>query len=406
MKKILHYSILLTALAFVFASCEKDDTDMADIIAQYQVEPVAIELDFSDLTEAPDVPVTDENDSAYNDYVENFPWNKVIEIAFNGGETPVVTGKVTGVMVQCDGNHVTVINLSGPVKFVVSGQTTDGSLKFYGDKRFQLLLNGAEITNPHGAAINNQGSKSMYVVLADGTTNRLQDGPDYTMVDEEDQKAALFSEGQIIFSGNGELTVLAVGRGGIRSDDYIRIRPGVRIHVNSTALDGLRANDGIILDGGVLNIETSGVGAKGVRSGGPMTVNGGRLIAVNNGNTREDTTDEGLADTTACAALYCDTVIVVNKGVVKLKATGDGGKGLNAKHDVDINGGTFMAVASGTREIKKPKGVKIDRNFSVSGGYFYAYSRRSDPLEVAGKTDVAPGYKTWDIGPKVITIAF
>jgi len=308
---------------------------MDDIIAQYQVEPVNIELDFSELAEAPDVPVTDENDSAYNDYVENTTWNKVINIDFDG-EAVAINGTVSGVMVQTTGAHVTVVNMSGPVKFVVSGHTSNGSLKFYGDKRFQLLLNGADVTNPNGAAINNQGSKSMYVVLAEGTQNRLEDGTAYTMVDEEDQKAALFSEGQIIFSGIGRLNVFANGRGGIRSDDYIRIRPGVKLHIHSTALDGLRANDGIIVDGGVINVETEGAGAKGVRSGGVMKINGGRLVAISHGDCRIETTD-GLIDTTACAALYCDTLLNVNAGILKLMATGDGGKGLNAKQDVAVS---------------------------------------------------------------------
>ena len=386
------------------ASCVKDDTDMDEIIAQYQVEPAAVELDFSDFSEIPDVPVIDENDSAYNDYVENTTWSKVININFSG-EAAQVTGTVPGVMVQTSGAHVTVVNMSGPVQFVITGKTTDGSLKFYGDKRFQILLNGAEITNPHGAAINNQGSKSLYVVLADGSVNRLQDGTDYVMVDEEDQKAALFSEGQIIFSGKGQLDVTAVGRAGIRSDDYIRLRPGVKIHVNSSALDGLRANDGIIIDGGVINIETTGAGAKGVRSGGPMTVNGGRLVAISDGDTRIETVDAVL-DTATCASLYCDTLLTVNAGIIRLKATGDGGKGINAKRDVVINGGSVEAVASGTRKVKKPKGVKIDGNFAISGGYFYSYSRRSDPMEVTGTTRVAPGYKTYDIQPKLITIAY
>ena len=154
MKKFLRYSLLLAAMTMVMASCQKDDTDMDDIIAQYQVEPATVELDFTALDEAPDVPVTNENDSAYNDYVENSSWSKVINISF-GGEAVEVSGKVTGVSVQTSGDHVTVMNLSGPVKFVISGHTANGSLKFYGDKRFQVLLNGADITNPHGAAINN-----------------------------------------------------------------------------------------------------------------------------------------------------------------------------------------------------------------------------------------------------------
>ena len=405
MNKILRYSLLLTALAFVMMSCHRDDSEMEAIIAEYQVEPASVAFDFTELAEAPDVPVTDENDSAFNDYVENSPWNKVINIDFDG-ESATVSGSVPGVAVQRDGAHVTIMNLSGPVKFVVSGRTQNGSLKFYGDKRFQVLLNGADITNPHGAAINNQGGKSLYVVLADGTVNHLQDGETYTMVEEEDQKAALFSEGQIIFSGHGELAVVAVGRGGIRSDDYIRIRPGVKIFVNSSALDGLRANDGIIVDGGVINIGTIGAGAKGVRSGGEMIVNGGRLIAMSVGDPRTDIDDDGLNDTTACAALYCDSLLTVNGGVLKFKATGDGGKGINGKWDVDFKGGTLIAVATGSRKIKKPKGVKLDGSLNISGGYFYSYSKRSDPLETGGKLNVASGYTTYTYGPKVLTIAY
>ena len=63
-------------------------------------------------------------------------------------------------------------------------------------------------------------------------------------------------------------------------------------------------------------------------------------------------------------------------------------------------------MATGTREVKKPKGVKIDGNFAISGGYFYSYSRRSDPMEVTGMTRIAPGYKTYDIQPRLITIAY
>ena len=403
MKRIF-LGLMAMALGLVFVSCENDDTDFSDIIAEYQAEPVEIELDFSALSEVPDVPVTDENDSTYNDYVENSPWNKVIYIAFNG-ENATVTNSVPGVAVQATGAHVIVTNMSGPVKFVLSGSTTNGSIKFYGDKRFQILLNGVDIENPTGAAINNQGSKSLYVVLAEGTANTLHDGSTYTMVDEEDQKAALFSEGQIIFSGTGTLNAYAVGRAGIRSDDYIRIRPGVKIYVNSTALDGIRANDGIIIDGGVINIETSGNGAKGMRSEGPMAVNGGRVTAITRGDTRISTED-GIIDTTACAALACDTLLVVNNGTLRLKATGDGGKGLNAKQSVDFKGGVLYAVAEGSKTMKKPKGVKIDGNFSVTDGYFYSYSRRSDPLEVEGRMSVAEGYKTYQKTPRVLLIEY
>ncbi len=113
-----------------------------------------------------------------------------------------------------------------------------------------------------------------------------------------------------------------------------------------------------------------------------------------------------MADTTACSALYCDTLVTVNAGTLKFKATGDGGKGLNAKHNVVMTGGSFQAVATGTSKLKKAKGVKIDGDFSISGGYFYTYSRLSDPLEVSGTLQVASGYKTYDKGIRVITISY
>ena len=180
----------------------------------------------------------------------------------------------------------------------------------------------------------------------------------------------------------------------------------MNLYIESCALDGMRANDGIIIDGGIINVVTSGLGAKGVRSGGVMTVNGGRLIAINSGDSRIETTLEGLVDTTACAALSCDTMLVVNGGMLKLKATGDGGKGINAKYDITIHGGNTVAVATGTKLIKKPKGVKLDGNFIMDGGYFYSYSRRSDPMDVAGTSSVATGYKTYELTPRLLTIAY
>ena len=111
-------------------------------------------------------------------------------------------------------------------------------------------------------------------------------------------------------------------------------------------------------------------------------------------------------DTASCAGLYCDSLLIVKAGTLMFKATGDGGKGINSKHNVNIQGGSLTAVATGTSKVKKPKGIKIDGNFDISGGYCYSYSRRSDPLEVAGTLQVATGYKTYDRTPKVITIAY
>lgn len=407
MSKITHITLLIISgwmLLLAANSCINDDSDLSEAIAVYQIQPEIVEVDSTALLEDSDVVVTDINDKAYSDYVENTNWTRSVYIHFDG-DTAYVTNNESGVTTIANGAHLIVVNTKKKVQFIVSGTTANGSLKFYSQKKFKLLLNGVNITNPYGAAINNQCGKSFYVVLGKGTHNELHDAASYAIDDdtdtEEDEKGALFSEGQILLSGSGSLNVYAIGKAGISTDDYLRVRPGVRLYVNSIADNGIRAKDGIIIDGGVINVEVYAAGAKALRSKSFVTVNGGRIVALSYG---EPLIASG--DTTACAALRCDSLLTMNGGTLKLKTTGDGAKALRAKADVVHIGGQFYAVALGTKLIKAAKGIKIDGNLNVSGGYFYSYSAKSDPLDVAGTTTIADGYKTYELNSKVLTIEY
>mgnify|MGYP000429392373 CR=1 FL=1 len=70
-----------------------------------------------------------------------------------------------------------------------------------------LRLRTYSLTNGSGAAINIQSGKRVFVELKAGTENNLTDASAYSTVDGEDEKACFFSEGQLIFSGTGALTV-------------------------------------------------------------------------------------------------------------------------------------------------------------------------------------------------------
>ena len=392
MKRYFYY-ILAVCLLPVIASCENDDSDLSAIINDW-VEPITIAVDSTALSEQADVPVTDVDDPAYNDYVENTNFNRSIFVHYDG-ETVAVTGSVSGVRVTVDGAHVTVNSSTTRCHYVLSGEADDGSFKVYSEHKFRITLSGLTLTNTTGAAINIQSGKTTYVVLAPDTDNSLTDGPTYSDVADEDCKGTFFSEGQLIFSGSGSLNVSSVGRHGLVSDDYMRFRPGVRLYVHSTSGHGIKSNDGVFIDGGVINVETTAAGSKALKCDSVVTVNGGRTTLITRGDCTIQTL-AGVTDTTSCAALKCDYAFSMTAGTMRLYSSGDGGKGLNCLTDIAVAGGTLQAVTEGTRNEGSPKGIKSSGNTTITGGTVYSYSKRSVPLEVLGTFKLATGYTSLD----------
>lgn len=372
----------------ILSGCKNDDTDFSDLInsggdtpAEEVPEPEAIEWDFSELIEGEEI-----FSALDNDYVENSTFEKTVYITFDGS-TATLSGDTGYVKKQISGAHVTLTPSSKLVHFIATGTTSDGSLKFYSEKKFALTLDGVNITNPTGAAINNQCGKSMYITLADGSVNTLTDGSTYTLTDGEDQKGALFSEGQIIFNGAGSLTVNGNYRHGIASDDYILFRPGSQITVTTTQGHAIKANDGVTVRGSVLNLLASGNAAKGINSEAYVDIEGGRTTVLATGSSVVE-----LGDTTSCACVKADSTVTVAAGVLRLKATGEGGKGINAKQSILVSGGQINVVTLGTKGLGSPKGIKSDMDITFRGGATYAYSLYARPVDAAGTLTIAPAY--------------
>ena len=139
-----------------------------------------------------------------------------ISVVFSTSGDATVTGASSRQTVTIEGNGVTIVNNDREaITYQLTGATENGYLKIYSDKKQVVELDGVRITNPNGAAINVQGApetpakgKAVYLVL--NGSNALADGTSYSNTPStEDEKAALFSEGQIIISGRGRLTVTA-----------------------------------------------------------------------------------------------------------------------------------------------------------------------------------------------------
>ena len=396
MKRLIYIALCGMALT----ACTSGDTDLGSLVPAdpgtepQPIVPISIEFDTTPLTGETEVVPSSPTDETYNDYVEHDKFDRTVTVVWNGNEA-TVSGTRTGISAAVDRGHVTLTCTVGRMAVVARGTSADGSLKVYSDHKYKLTLNGVTLTNPTGPAINNQCGKTLYVVLADGAANALADGATYAAVPEDEQaKGTLFSEGQMIFSGNGSLTVNSSGGKAIVSDDYLRFRPGVNIQAYSTADHAIKANDGSWIDGGVINAATYADGAKAVKCDYRTYVRGGRTTLVTTGAPVVETLD-GVSDTVGCAAIKSDSLMTVSGGTLRLKSTGTGGKGLNAGGDLVMSGGTLQVVTTGEKGLTSPKGVNADGAFTITGGKFYSFSAAAKPLDAASKT-IAEGYTTYD----------
>ena len=336
-----------------------------DAVFQGDVSSFTISHDKTALSET--LKVDNEDD----DYVENTTFDETVYITFSATGDATVEGDTEG-SVSVDGNDVTVSSTSAAVRlYVLSGTTNDGFFKLYSNRKQGIKLDGVNITNPDGAAINNQSKKRTFIVLAEGSSNFLTDGTAYAdATDTEDMKACLFSEGQLVISGNGYLEVDANCKAGIRSDDYVRFMPGCNVWVDASSGNGIRGNDAVVMTGGVVNVNVTGVAEKGVSTDGDVQIDGGRLTVLTSGGCEWDDEEN---DYTASAGIKADGQVYINGGEVNLSSSGTGGKGISCDGDLAINAGTVRVITAGSKRTQgnystSPKGIKADGAITIAGG--------------------------------------
>lgn len=336
------------------------------------------------------------------DNIANTEFDRTIRITFSSAGA-TVTGDEKGI-VSVSGNRVTADNTETgeKIRYELGGTATDGYFKVYGARKQAFVLNGLHLSNPNGAAINNQCKKRTFVVL--NGESSLADGSGYTLTPEgEDEKAAFFSEAQLIFSGSGSLSVKATGKSGITSDDYLRFTDQVSVKVNTSAGHGLRGKDAVVVTAGKLDIQTSAAGKKGISSDGTVRVDGGEtVISVSGGVDASDP-----SDLTAGAGVKADTLFVMNAGSLTISSSGQGGKGISGDVDGLIAGGKLSVTVTGsnygssggnrpgggstTDNSKSAKGIKFDGKLVITGGEVSVSAKNHEAIESKGEMVITGG---------------
>lgn len=305
-----------------------------------------------------------------------------------------------GVTISTTGANVTVNSTltDNEVIYQLSGTSTSGSFKIYSDYRVELLMAGVNLTNTVGPAINIQSKKHILVTLAAGSSNTLSDGSSYA-TSTEDQKATLFSEGQLIFEGTGTLNISSKAKHGICSDDYVSIENGT-INITSSAKDAIHCNEKLLIHGGTITAAPTGdgfdcelghitmtdgtvnctlvtAGTKGFSADSTVSVKGGSTKFTTSGGVVSTSSLSGY-DLTYCTAIKADLDVNISGGTITMTQTGAGSKGISADANINISGGTINSTNSGTgTTYKNTTGVTdaynattitADANINITGG--------------------------------------
>ena len=340
---------------------------------------------------------------AQEDSFKGAVFDRTVQIMFTSGGAQV-SGDANNT-VTVEGNHVTVRNTTKEkVIYKLSGTTQDGSLKLYSSERQAIVLNGVELTNPKGAAINNQGRKKCFVVV--NGSNTLTDGADYSRTpDGEDEKAAFFSEGQLLFGGDGNLNVTAKGKAGIVSDDYVAFTENLVINVISTAGHGIRGKESVVVSGGAIGIMVSADMKKGIVSDSLVCINGGNILINVTGSAGYDDKE---SDYKGTAGIKADQLFEMNGGTLQITSWGTGCKGISGDNKAYFNGGTVCINTLGAgygssqgRRMGPPsmgrnnsvssKGIKFDGDITFTGGSVAVSCASDEAIESKGEIVVRGG---------------
>ena len=307
--------------------------------------------------------VTDVDDDESGDFVENFKTSRIITITFS--ETGVSsTSLPDGVTATINGGHIVIKSTLSKIGYKVTGSCSNGSLKIYSDKKFQIMMQSLDLTNPTGPAINIQSGKTVYFTLLTNSNNTLCDGATYSAPvvgsngEAEDQKGTLFSEGQLIFNGTGKLNVTSYGGHAICSDDYIKVRGG-NINILSAAKDGFRTKEKFFIGRTADYAPTITINAtsNGIEcTEGFLTIEAGKLDITAGGEAIKVEYEE--SDPTITPDAY------IKGGYIKLTTTGEKSSAIQTTRNYTQSGGIIEATVNGNGS----KIINCDGTAIFSGG--------------------------------------
>ena len=198
--------------------------------------------------------------------------NNTVEIVYDGTSATVTIADNISSYVSCSSgtsSHVKLIQASdfagvdatssnddGEIIYTLKGTSDDGEFYLEGSYKCTVELNGLELTNPSGPAINIQNGKRVELSAKKGTTNTLVDGAN------DEYNGCYHCKGHTKLKGKGTLNVVGNSKHAIYSKEYIEVK-NLTLNITSAQKDAIHCKEYFYMESGTVNI--TGAGDDGIQ---------------------------------------------------------------------------------------------------------------------------------------------
>lgn len=271
-----------------------------------------------------------------------------------------------GASIKTEGSGVdienNIVKITKGGTYSISGTLSEGQIVIEATKldKVYIVLNGVNITNSKGAAIYIKEADKAVIAMEDNTDNYLTDGETYAFEDDnkDEPNGAIFSKTDLVFIGNGSLTVNGNYDRGIVGKDDLQIENG-NITVNSVG-DGIRGRDSIVVTGGDIVINSGG---DGMQSNNDENTEKGYVL-IEGGNINITSNEDGIQG---------ENNVYVRNGEIKINS--GGGSDNNNSHKNQGPGenmGRNQEISNTSSELLEEsassKGIKANTGIIIEGG--------------------------------------
>ena len=295
--------------------------------------------------------------------------------AQQSGATVVFDGdkaQITGIGASAKG---AVVHIRSGGTYTIRGSTESGGIVVdAGGKDVTLVLDGVRITRADSSAIRIAAAGCTTVQTADGTENTL------CLTRGSGADACVHSEADLVFTGDGRLTIEAAAKGvesqtdvtieggamtltctddAIHADGSIRIRGG-KITAQ-TEDDAIHADDTVEVGGGVITVE----GHEGLE---------GNQIRIDGGTLQIRASDDGI--NAGRKGSDATPTVTIGGGDVTIETTSEDADGIDTNGDLFIRGGTVRITANNPFD--------YDGKAEWSGGAVIVNGKRITELKTTG----------------------